>query len=283
MKSGFAVLIGRSNVGKSTLLNSLVGTKVAITTPKPQTTRRPIRGIVTKPEGQVVFIDTPGIMQKARDPLTKKLHNYVDESLRGIDLILYVTDPTREIGDEERKVMSMIKNIKKPKLMVINKIDDKASETHIDFYRDLKDNFDAMVEISALKGSNVDLIEKWIFENLPKGEAMYPKYASSDLTEKEKIAEIIREKLFLRLRQEIPYTTTAEVEEIEERNNGTIYIKATIYTTNERYKRIIIGKGAQGIKEVGQSTRKELQTISNKKIFLDLTVEVDEHWIERMP
>ncbi|MBU0614311.1 GTPase Era [Patescibacteria group bacterium] len=282
MKSGFAVLIGRSNVGKSTLTNALVGTKVAITTPKPQTTRRPIHGILTRPEGQVVFVDTPGLMQKGKDELTQKLNQYVESSLHGVDVILYIVDPTREIGNEEKHVLNLIKDIQKPKLMIINKIDDPASKTYIDFYRDLSPNFDETVEVSAKSGSNLDMIEKWIFKNLPEGELLYPEHTPSNLTEEEKIAEIIREKLFLRLREEIPYTTSVQVEEIDKRDNGTFYIRATIYTTNERYKRIIIGKGACGIKEIVQSSRRELQTISQSKIFLDLTVEVDEHWIANM-
>ncbi len=282
MKSGFAVLVGRSNVGKSTLVNNLVGTKVAITTPKPQTTRRPIQGVLTRPDGQVVFVDTPGVMQKAKDQLTKKLLDFVKESLKDIDVLLYVVDPTREIGNEEKQTLKMVEALKLPKIMVINKIDDPRSKAFIDMYRDLGEaQFDATVEVSAIKGSNTNLLKDWIFEHLPEGELYYPEHAVSNITKEEQLAEIIREKLFLRLRQEVPYSVHVVVDEIATRKDGTLYVKARVLTTQERYKRMIIGQGGRGIKEIGQSTRRELQTITDKKVYLDLSVEVDPHWIER--
>ncbi|MBU4314931.1 GTPase Era [Patescibacteria group bacterium] len=281
-KSGFAVLIGRSNVGKSTLLNSLVGTKVAITTPKPQTTRVPLQGVVHDPRGQIVFVDTPGVMQKAKDELTKKLLASVKESLRDIDVLLYVVDPTREIGNEEKQTLKMIEDIEKPKLLIINKVDEKSAQRNIDFYRDLlDDHFDAMIELSALNGTNLDILKDWIFEHLPDGEPYYEQNQISNLGQKERIAELIREKLFLRLREEVPYSVHVVVNEIERRPNGTLYIGADVLTTDERYKRMIIGKGARGIKEISQSTRKELETVTGEKIFLELNVEVDSHWVER--
>jgi GTP-binding protein Era len=281
-KSGFAVLIGRSNVGKSTLLNSLVGTKIAITTPKPQTTRAPLQGAVNDPRGQIVFVDTPGVMQKAKDELTKKLLNSVRDSLKDIDILIYVADPTRSIGNEEKQTLKLIENIDKPKILVINKIDERAAQKNIDFYRDLlDDHFDACIELSALKGTNLDILKDWIFDNLPQGEPYYGATEISNLGQKERIAELIREKLFLRLREEVPYSVHVVVHEIEERKNGVIYIKADILTTDERYKRMIIGQRARGIKEIGQSTRNELESVSGKKVFLDLNVEVDSHWVER--
>lgn len=284
MKSGFVVMIGRSNVGKSTLLNALVGTKVAITTPKPQTTRQPIQGVLTTKEGQAVFVDTPGIMQKAKDELTKKLTQYVEDSLKDIDAVLYVVDPTREIGNEEKQALKMIEHVQKPKLLVINKIDEYKSKHFINFYRDLEKTFkfDDIVEISALRGSNVDKIKHWIFRQLPEGNFFYPAHQVSNISKETQLAELIREKLFLRLRKEVPYSTHVVVNTIEERKNGTLYIDATILTTDDRYKAMIIGKGGRGIKEIGQSTRKELETVTDKKIYLDLEVEADHHWIERM-
>lgn len=284
MKSGFAVLIGRSNVGKSTLLNSLVGTKVAITTPKPQTTRRPVQGALTTDLGQVVFVDTPGIMQKARDPLTKKLLKWTEESLQGIDLILYVVDATRAIGSEEKQALAMIRDLPQKKLLIINKIDDFASKKYIDFYRDLfeRESFDAMVEVSAVRGSNLDLIKTWIFNHLPEGEALYPDFQVTNMSKEEQIAELIREKLFLRLREEVPYSTHVRVDEISERANGTLYIAATIFTSDDRYKRMIIGERGRGVREIGQATRHELEAMSDKKIYLELNVEADPHWVERM-
>lgn len=281
LKSGFAVLVGRSNVGKSTLLNSLVGTKVAITTPKPQTTRLPVQGILTRPDGQVVFVDTPGLMKKAKDELTKKLSQAIRDSLKDVDAIIYVADPTRSIGDEEKSVLAMIRDIPKTKILAINKSDLK-DPPFADHYRDLAPEFSAVVDVSALTGTGVHALADLIFEAMPVGEPYYPLQQLTNMPSETWLAELIREKLFLRLRQEVPYTTHVEVEEMESREDGTLYAKATIYTTEERYKRMIIGKGGQGIKEIGQSTRNELEAVMQRKIFLDLTVDVDAHWIDRL-
>ncbi len=278
-KSGFAVLIGRSNVGKSTLLNALVGSKIAITTPKAQTTRHAIQGVVTEDAGQIVFVDTPGMLQKS-DQLTKKLLNIVRESLKDIDVIVYVVDPTREIGDEEQQVLRMVKKFAQPKILVINKID-KSRKPFIDYYRDLAEDFDRIVEISALRGSNIGELKQQIFELLPRGELHYPAGQLTNMPNEFLIAELIREKLFLRLRQELPYQVHVEVDEIEERENGTLYISARVLTSEPHHKSMIIGKGARGIREVGQSARKELEAVTNKKVYLELDVEVDKHWVER--
>lgn len=282
MKSGFAVIIGRSNVGKSTLINSLVGTKVAITTPKPQTTRRPIQGVITEDRGQIVFVDTPGIMQKAKDPLTQTLLKYVKDSLKDIEAILYVCDPTREIGNEEKQALKLVETTKIPKLLVINKTDDKTSQRFIGFYRDLSPQFDGTIEVSAKTGKNLNLVKDWIFERLPEGEFLYPEYQVSNITKEEQLAEIVREKLFLRLREEVPYSTHVEVEEFSERKSGVRFVRAVIYTTDERYRRMIIGKGGQGIKEIGQSTRKELEALTDRKWFIELNVQVDPDWVRKM-
>lgn len=274
--------MGRSNVGKSTLINTMVGTKVAITTPKPQTTRRPIQGIITRQEGQIVFVDTPGIMQKARDTLTNKLNAYAKDSLRDVNAVLYVVDPTRPIGDEEKQAFRLVEKITIPKLLVINKIDDKASKNFIDYYRDLGSKFDAYVEVSAMTSKNTDLIEKWIWEQMPEGEFLYPEFQLTSMGNEEWLAELIREKLFLRLREEVPYSTHVEVNSIDIQDNGTVFVDATIYTHSERYKPMIIGAGGRGIKEIGQSTRRELEAVTGKKYFLQLAVAVDPRWVERM-
>ncbi len=275
-------IVGRSNVGKSTLINTMVGTKVAITTPKPQTTRRPIQGIITREEGQIVFVDTPGIMQKARDMLTNKLNAYAKDSLRDVNAVLYVVDPTRPIGDEEKQAFRLVEKITIPKLLVINKIDDKASKNFIDYYRDLGSKFDAYVEVSAMTSKNTDLIEKWIWEQMPEGEFLYPEFQLTSMGNEEWLAELIREKLFLRLREEVPYSTHVEVNSLDIQDNGTVFVDATIYTHSERYKPMIIGAGGRGIKEIGQSTRRELEAVTGKKYFLQLQVAVDPRWVERM-
>lgn len=275
-------IVGRSNNGKSTLVNALVGSKVAITTPKPQTTRRPIQGIISSPRGQAVLVDTPGFMQKARDPLTQKLTGWIKETLQDVDLVIYVADPTRSIGDEEKASLRMVEHIDKPKLLVINKIDDPTSKYNIDFYRDLATKFTAYVEASAKTGKNTDLIDRWIFDSLPEGEFLYPEFQLTNLSNDEWVSELVREKLFLRLREELPYSTHVEVKEMKEQENGTVYVRAVVYTNQDRYKRMIIGAGARGIKEIGQSTRRELEAVTGKKYYLELSVEVDTHWLERL-
>lgn len=280
-KSGFAVLVGRSNVGKSTLLNSLVGTKVSITTPKPQTTRLPIQGILTRPDGQVVFVDTPGLMKKAKDELTKKMLESIKESLKDVDVIVYVADPTRSIGDEEKSMLALIREIDKPKILVINK-SDLRDRPYADHFRDLAPEFTDVIELSALTASNVNVLANKIFDYMKEGEPYYPLHQLTSLKSEAWLAELIREKLFLRLRQEVPYTTHVEVEDMQSRPDGTLYVAANVLTTEERYKRMIIGKGGQGIKEIGQATRNELEAVMQRKVFLDLTVEVDPHWVDRL-
>lgn len=281
MKSGFAVLVGRSNVGKSTLLNNLIGSKVAITTPKAQTTRHAIHGVFTDDTiGQIVFVDTPGLLQK-RDVLTKRLLHILKDSLEDIDVILYVVDATREIGDEEKAVGRIVREAKGKKILVINKIDARNPDA-IDFYRDLAEEFDDVVEVSALRGTHLEVLREKIFEALPEGEPFYPKGQMTNLTNEELIGELIREKVFLRLHQEVPYSTHVIVEAVEPREDGTLYIKANIVTSEERHKGIIVGKGGRGIREVGQSARKDLENITQQKVFLDLQVTVDEHWVERL-
>jgi GTP-binding protein Era len=279
MKSGFVAIVGRSNVGKSTLVNTMVGSKVAITTPKPQTTRRPIQGVITRPEGQMIIIDTPGVMQKAKDDLTKKLLDYAKTSLHDVEAIAYVCDPTRAIGDEEKQALKLIEHSTKPKILVINKMDDKAHHQFIGYYRDLAKKFDAYAEVSALTGSNVDRVTRWLFDQLPEGEIMYPEFQITNLRNQDWVAELIREKLYLRLREEVPYSTHVEVDEMAEREDGTMYISATIYTNAERYKPMIIGARGQGIKEIGQAVRNELTAVADRKYYIDLHVAVDQHWL----
>lgn len=281
MKSGFVVLIGRSNVGKSTLLNALVGTKIAITTPKPQTTRFPIRGIVTETRGQAIFVDTPGIFAQKFNQLTARLNMIARESLDGVDLILYVVDPTRAIGKEEETILRLIKQAKEPKILVINKIDEK-DKYFLDEYTDLKDQFNDVIQISALRNKNLGELKTKIFRLLPEGELTYPAGQLTDLETRSWVEELIREKIFLAMHEEIPYTATVRVEEMEKRKNKKgqeiIYIKASVLTTSDRYKKMLIGVGARQIKEIGQAARRELEGAMNGSVFLDLEVIVEPHW-----
>ncbi len=278
-KSGLVVLVGRSNVGKSTLMNALVGTKVAITSPKPQTTRHVIQGVIHDPRGQIVFADTPGIFAHVPDQLTSKLNEKARDALDGIDLVLYVVDPTRHVGDEEKSVHRMVQHVTTPKILVLNKSD--QDRPYIDEYLAWKDEFTAAVDVSALQGKHLQPLVDAIFDLLPEGEPLYPEGQLTNLENRFWFAELIREKVFLALHEEVPYTTTVEVEEVARRANGVLYVKGAILTTSPRYKKMIIGAGGRVIKRIGSQTRKELELVSGGKVFIDLEVRVEERWQER--
>ena len=282
MKSGNVVIAGRPNSGKSTLINSIIGKKISITTPKPQTTRKVIWGYWWNDDTQIIFWDTPGIFTKIKDLTTKKINSLPGQSIENADVVIYLIDKTRSRGDEENRILGIVRQTNKPKILVVNKTDiGEPDNTHE--YKFLEDEFDAWVEISAKTGKNVNLLLEKIIEFLPQGEMIFdPVTVSkfpSNLTPTEFVSEIIREKLFLTLRQELPYTTAVKVEEIKEKDE-IFYIKAEIYTTSDRYKKMIIGKQGQTIKEVGSMARKEIQLITEKKVFLDLEVVTDPHWPE---
>lgn len=281
-KSGFVTLVGRSNVGKSTLLNTLVGTKIAVVTDKPQTTRNIIHGVLNYPQGQAVFIDTPGVFKQNRSALSGILTQRVREAIQNINLIIYVVDPSKSLGAEERATLALIRNLEIPKFLVINKSDlPKKEKIYLENYRELADQFSAVFELSALRGSHVQPLRDKVLEFLPAGEAAYPPNQLTNVDERFWVAEIIREKIFKALRKEVPYTTHVEVEDIEDKSDMFV-IKANIYTNDSRYRKMIVGAGGRAIKEIGIAARKELETALNKKVFLELEVEVDKHWETRV-
>lgn len=281
-KSGFVVLVGRSNVGKSTLMNTLVGTKIAATSFRAQLTRNIIHGVMNTPDGQAVFVDTPGIFKDRKNALTAKLTNKVKEALEGIDLIVYVVDPTRDIGDEERGVYGMIRHLDIPKILVMNKSD--LPEAERKFARDYlawAPDFDSVFSLSALRNSHVQPLRDKVVELLPEGGEMYTEGQLTNVTNDFWVAEIIREKIFSVFDKEVPYSITVEVDDIEEKENMFV-IQARVLTDADRYKRMIIGKGGQKVKEIGQMARKELEAALGAKVFLELEVEIDTHWVERI-
>lgn len=278
-KSGLVVIVGRSNAGKSTLMNALVGTKVAITSPKPQTTRHTVHGVLNGDKGQVVFVDTPGIFKRVPDLLTRRLNEKARESLEGVDVILYVVDPTRHIGEEEQIVRRMVATAKQPKLLLLNKSD--LERPYIDEYLAWSDGFDETIDISAAKGKNLKRVLSAVFERLPEGDLLYPDDVISDGERRFRIAELIREKVFLQVHEELPYSVTVEVAEVADRPDGTLYVRADIITSAERYKRMLIGEGARRIKAIGSASRKEMELVTGRKVFIELEVRVDERWQER--
>jgi GTP-binding protein Era len=280
LKNGLAVMIGRSNVGKSTLLNSLIGTKVAITTHKPQTTRHIIHGVLNDPRGQAVFVDTPGIFKQVPDALTAKLNEKAKDALQDIDVILYVVDPTRHVGDEEKIVRRLIAGSPAPKFLIVNKSDGKRP--FLDEYLAWSDEFDGVFDVSALKNRNTNRLVDAIFERLPESdEPFYPPDQLTNMDNKFFLSELVREKIFLAVHDEVPYTVNVEITETERRDNGVWYVAADVITSADRYKKMIIGSGGRQIKEIGQAVRKELETVTGDKVFLDLNVRVDANWQNR--
>lgn len=277
MKVGTVALIGRPNTGKSTLVNSLVGQKVAITSPKPQTTQFPIYAVYENNRGQIIFVDTPGIFAKTRNLRDKSVNLEAQRILKEqINVILYIIDHTRERGIEENRVLGIVRNTEIPKILVINKID-VASPSYIEQYAFLTSEFDKVHKISALKNKNLSALIDDIFSYLPEGEKIVSgedlAIPALNVSSKLYVEEIIREKAFLVLRRELPYSIRVTVDEISERENGMIYIKARILTTSHHYKKMIIGRHASQIKQIGMMARKELEIGSNKKVFLDIMVE----------
>lgn len=282
MKSGFVILAGRSNVGKSTLLNALVGSKVAIMSPKPQTTRHPVRGILHDPRGQIVFVDTPGVFLGKKDNVSRRLNELVKESLDGIDAILYITDPTRAPGAEEDLIQTLLKTASKPILYLVNKGDLTAKQRpFLETYRAVDVGQEGSADVSAKTHKNLNLVVDKLFALLPEGEPFYPDLQITDMAHKEWLEELIREKCFFALKQELPYSVAVRVEDMEVRNDGSRYIEATILTTDDRYKGMIVGKGARKLKEIGAASRKELESVLGTKVFLDLTVKTDPKWPSR--
>ena len=284
MKNGVILLVGRPNVGKSTFLNNLIGQKVAITSPKPQTTRFPIKALYQEKRGKIIFVDTPGIMKKTEDRLSQNINKKTLQILNEeIDLVIYMIDHTRKRDYEEGRVLGLVRQINKPKILVINKIDIKKP-SYLAQYKFLEEEFSYVFQISALKKIHFKPLVDKIFALLPsKKTTDIPEnliYPLLNIDAKTFVAELIREKIFLMMGEEIPYTTTVIVDEISERNDKLTYIKARILTTNDRYKKMLIGKEGQKIKEIGSYARKEIALAINKKIYLDLTVETDPHWID---
>lgn len=285
MKAGVVVMLGRTNAGKSTLLNGLVGQKVAITSRKPQTTRFAINAVYEDERGQIVFTDTPGIFEKSPDLLAKKVGLKPKETLKeGLDIAVYVVDHTRYRDAEENRTLGLVRKLKVPKILAFNKWDIKKPS----FYEELRfmeEEFDTAIFISALKGHNLNKLLEQIFKYLPDRES---KLVNTDnmttpllnVDSKLFIEEIIREKAFHSLGQELPYTLSVSVDEITERENGTLYIRADIITNDERYKKMIIGTGGKKIKQIGLTARKELETARGKKVFIELKVVVNRHWME---
>ncbi len=291
IKFGRVVIVGRPNTGKSTLLNAIMSQKVAITSPLPQTTRKNSRVIFSNEKGKIIFSDTPGIINKVNDLIGKRVNTEAPKELGRADVILCLLDISRPKSEEENKVIGFIRKSEAKKILVYNKIDIAVgSKDHLAEYNYLEEEFDKVCSVSAIKEKNVKGLINEIFDLLPEKSAestiedieimSEKKGPVISMNSKEYIAEIIREKAYLFLRKEVPYSINVEVESVEDKRK-MIVIKASILTNADRYKKMIIGKNGKKIKEIGYNSRKELELMSGRKIFLELMVKIDRHWMER--
>lgn len=282
MKSGFVGIIGRPNVGKSTLMNQILGEKIAITTDKPQTTRNSIRGIYTnhreKDTTQMVFIDTPGI-HKAKNKLGKAMTDMALNTFKEVDVLLFLVDGKIDEGPGDRYILDMIKNIETPKFLIINKIDKMSPEDFKDTYDayDKEGVFDEIMGTSALDGKNVDKLIEKIENKLEEGPMFFPEDMITDHPEKFIVSEIIREKILNYLEEEIPHGVAIEIEAYREEPKIT-RIGAVIYCEKKSHKGIIIGKEGKKLKGIGKSARLEIEALLGTKVFLELWVKVKENW-----
>jgi len=279
-KSGFATLIGRPNVGKSTLMNQLIGQKIAITSHKPQTTRNRIQTVYTCEKGQIVFLDTPGI-HKAKNKLGEYMVNVAEHTFKEVDVILWLVEPSIFIGKGELHIAEQLKNIKVPVVLVINKIDTIKKEELlpvIDAYRKLL-HFAEIVPVSALKGKNKDTLIHVIFQYLPNGPMFYDEETVTDQPVRQIAAEMIREKALKLLDKEIPHGIAVSIERMKQRDKGGLWdIDATIICEKDSHKGIIIGKNGAMLKKIGSAARYEIERLLDAKVNLKLWVKIKKDW-----
>jgi GTP-binding protein Era len=291
MKSGIVAIVGRPNVGKSTLLNALLGEKVAIVTPIPQTTRHQIRGILNEARGQAIFIDTPG-MHETRRAFDRALISAIHDAVAGADVIIHLVDVTERVGEEEAMVFASLLDAKAPIILGLNKVD--RGSFHLQDYlaawekrcgRPLSEVTGRVmpVPVSALRNKNLDKLLDEIFARLPEGPALYPENVLTDFPRQLTIQEIIREKLLRVLKDELPFSVAVHAEEITDRSARLTYVKAAILVERDTQKAIVIGHRGAVLKKVGEEARKELSVLYSRRFFLELWVKVVPRWKEDVP
>lgn len=277
-RSGYVSLTGRPNVGKSTLLNTILGEKVAIVSPKPQTTRNRIIGVKTLPDAQIIFIDTPGI-HKPKHKLGELMVKQAKESVKEVDVILFMVDP-EEPGSGDKFIIDILKDMGKPVFLLINKVDTVKKPLLlpvIEAYSKLYP-FKEIIPISALAGDGIDALIKTIVNYLPEGPKYYPDDILTDQLERFMVSEIIREKIIQQTEDEIPYSVAIDINQWSEREDGVVFIQANIYVEREGQKGIIIGKGGARLKTIGTNARLEIEKLLGTKVFLELWVKIKKDW-----
>ena len=281
-RSGFVTLLGRPNTGKSTLLNTLLGTKVAIVAPRPQTTRTRLQGVLTRPGAQIVFVDTPGT-HKPSTRMNEQMMRAVRDALDGVDLVLLVLDASRPTNEEDEMALELARRTGAPTFLLLNKIDRVHKPELLplmEAWRQ-KHGFREIIPVSALKGENCALLERKIIEALPEGPAYFPEDTLTDQPMRFLAGEIIREKIFHETRQEVPYATAVLIEKFEEpavEGTGLTRIAAVILVERDGHKGILIGAGGRMLKRIGRAAREELEELLGTKVFLELFVKTREDW-----
>ena len=281
-RAGFVALVGRPNVGKSTLLNALLERKLSIVTPRPQTTRHRIVGLLNRPGFQIALVDTPGLHAGQRRMLNVVMNRTAASSLADADLVAFVVEALRFTSEDER-VLERIREAGRPAVLVVNKADRAQPRARLlPFIADISARFPfvEVVPLSALKHDNVSALPLALAKHLPESPPLFPPEQVTDRSDRFRAAEIIREKLTLRLQQELPYGITVEIENIEETPDGRVAINAVIWVEREGQKAIVIGKGGQRIKALGEAARKELAAALDRPVHLFLYVKVEEKWAE---
>ena len=278
-KSGFVTVIGRPNVGKSTLINHIIGQKIAIMSDKPQTTRSRIQCVYTTEEVQIIFLDTPGI-HKPKYKLGEYMLKAAEGTLKEVDVIFFVVDATEKFGGGENYIIERLKSTSKPVILVINKLDLIEREQSLPIIASYSDKykFAAIVPISAMDGTNVEVLLDEAKKLLPNGPQYYPADMVTDQPERLIIAELVREKVLHSTEDEVPHSIAVDIDEITKRDNGDNYIRATIYVERESQKGILIGKKGSMLKNIGQLSRPEIEMLLGTKVYLDLWVKVKKNW-----
>ncbi len=278
-KSGFIAVIGRPNVGKSTLINKIIGQKIAIMSDKPQTTRSRIQCILTQDDAQIIFLDTPGI-HKPMFKLGEYMLKAAEGTLKEVDAIFFVIDATENFGGGEKYILERLKSTTAPVILVINKVDllDREKILPIISTYSARRNFAAVVPISAVDGTNIDTLIDEAKKFLPEGPKYYPADMVTDQPERLIVAELIREKILHVTEDEVPHSVAVDIEEITPRKNAPTYIRAVIYVERDSQKGIIIGKGGELLKGIGRNARPEIEMLLGTKIYLDLWVKVKRGW-----
>jgi GTPase len=285
-KSGYVAVMGRPNVGKSTLINALMGQKIAAVSSKPQTTRRRQLGILTLSNAQIVFVDTPGVHQ-ARNKLGETMNQKARETLEDADLILFLVDASQTPGEEDRILAEMLNSLKRPSpmILVLNKVDqikgdelNEQQEAYLQLLPVETAEAALALAVSALMGTNIDRLVSEIVVRLPEGEPYYPADQITDLYEREIAADLIREASLIHLREEVPHGITVRIDEFTERGEQGAFIAATIFVERESHKGIVIGQKGDMLKKIGSSARQEIERMSERKVFLQLKVKVRKNW-----